>query len=272
MAATNVLRYKNYNFRLHDISRETLSLDIESLISKNNSEGCKYIIFINHNGYVGEDLIKLVNFCKYHSIILIEDSACAIGQWYKEKHAGTFGKVGCFSFSVPKIITTGQGGMIVTDDKCLAKRCREIIDQGSLSWRQTGFYKNVGINFKFNDILASFGLAQLSIIDTLLEKRYLIQKRFLDNGLNLQQFQTDNLSGTWMNILIDVDASTLMSKLNKNNIQSKMYYRPIHASIGLKYSSKDYPNSTYAFRRTLYLPSSLTLTNLQIDNICRCIE
>jgi len=261
IAATNVIRYNKNNFQLYDINKKTLSLDIKEF--KKNPTKC--IIYINHNGYVGKDLEDLSEYCKKNKIKFIEDSACALGQRYNGKHAGTFGDIGCFSFSVPKILTTGQGGMIVTNDKLLRDRCKEIIDQGSLTWRKDGYHLNTGLNFKFNDILASLGLIQLNKINQLLEKRATIQKRFIDYGLDLHSYKTDNDTGTWMNILLNVNTKKIMMKLKERGIQSKMYYKPINKSINLM---GYYPNTEYIYSHSLYLPSSLTLTEDQIDHIC----
>jgi len=265
IAATNAVRYLHHRPKLYDIDRKTLSLSIDKFIEKPTH--C--IIYINHNGYVGEDLVKLKEFCNNKSILFIEDAACALGQRYNGKHAGTFGDIGCFSFSVPKLLTTGQGGMIVTNDTYWNKRCRELIDHGSLTWREDGFHRNIGVNFKLNDMAAALGLAQLERIDELLELRKEIYNRYITNGITLHSFGT---ASTWMNILVDSDAFNLMQKLKENNIQSKMYYRPIHKAIGLVNRCKEFSSTIYAYHHSLYLPSSLTLTNNQIDRICEIIQ
>lgn len=270
IAAVNCVRFLGAYPRLVDIRKETLCMDpdkIESLINKNT----KAIIFINHNGYVGEDVYKVKDICRKHRIYMIEDSACGVGQWYKGKHAGTIGDIGCFSFAVPKILNTGQGGMIVTKYLKYYGRCKEIVDQGSLSWRKNGLHKFIGVNFKFNGILASFGLAQFKILDELLENRYKIFSWYVDNGINLYYFDVDKKTGPWMNIYLSDNAKVLREELIKEGIESKLLYKPAHVSLG-RCGEAEFPITEEIYEKALYLPSSLSLTKKDVDRICKIIK
>jgi len=269
IAATNALRFLGATPILIDINEETLCLDFE--LTKKFCENNKVdaVIFINHNGYVGTNLVNIINFCKEKNIPTIEDAACALGQWYKGKHAGTFADIGCVSFSVPKVITTGQGGLLITNNDSLAQRSREIVDQGSTTWRKDGYHKNFGLNFKFNEVAAALGIAQWDRIEEIFKIRQNNYERYSEHGLKLNYYSTDKLNGPWMNVLIKVDAKLIMDELNKHKIQSKMYYRPTHQSIGL--NTLSYPVSEKVFKETLYLPSSFNLKNNDIDLICDII-
>lgn len=270
IAAVNCIRFLGAYPRLVDIRKETLCMDpdkIESLINKNT----KAIIFINHNGYVGKDVYKVKDICRKHRIYMIEDSACGLGQWYKGKHAGTIGDIGCFSFAVPKILNTGQGGMIITKYLKYYGRCKEIIDQGSLSWRKNGIHKFIGINFKFNDILASYGLAQFKVLDKLLEKRYEIFSWYLDNGIDIQYFDTDKKTGPWMNIYLADNAEELQVGLKKEGIESKLLYKPVHVSLDRR-GEAEFPITEEICEKALYLPSSLNLIKEDVDRISNIIK
>lgn len=270
IAATNVVRFLKAKLILVDINRNTLCLDVERMKEACSKNDVDAVVFINHNGYVGQDLLKVVEYCRENDIKIMEDAACALGQWYNGKHAGTFGDIGCFSFSVPKVITTGQGGMIVTDDGDLALKCRKIIDQGSVTWRKDGYHVGVGLNFKFNEILAALGLAQLKNLDRIFAMRRTNYNRFINRGLNLHYYPAEINNGPWMNILLDVNAKKLMEKLAKHDIQSRMYYRPIHQSMGI--FSYNYPEADRVYENTLYLPSSFSLKSEDIDYICEVIQ
>jgi perosamine synthetase len=268
IAAMNVAGFTHTKeIQIVDIDYKTLCMNYDLL--KSRIDNTDVVLFINHNGYVGTELEKIRDLCSEKQKLLIEDAACALGQVYNSKHAGTFGDIGCFSFSVPKIITTGQGGMIVTTGKDFAKRCREVIDQGSTTWRQDGYHQSIGLNFKMSDIAASYGIAQMKNIDKLLKIRHDNQKVLLDIGLNLVIYKTDNPTGTWMNILVCPDAKQIQSYLHKKGISSKLYYRSIvDATTGKDNSSI----GDLAYRTCLYLPSSLTLTKKDLEYIGKVVN
>lgn len=267
IAAINCARFLDMQIQLVDINPLTLCMDPYTL--KKVIHKVDLVAFINHNGYVGDDLLKIRDLCRKEKKILIEDAACALGQRYDGIHAGNFAELGCFSFSVPKIVTTGQGGMIITNSDIIAYECRKIVDQGSTTWRKDGLHKGIGLNFKLSNIAASYGLAQIKRIDDLLDIRYKNQKRMLDRNLNLVTYVTDCPTGTWMNILRCSDAEEMMNYLNAKGIESKMYYKPTNIAIG----NTDTNSVAYTIYKTkLYLPSSLTLTDNQIDYICETIN
>ena len=108
---------------------------------------------MNFSGHTGAPLVEVAALCNAKGLPLIEDAACALGHRYNGKSAGSFGTVGCLSFSVPKIVTTGQGGAVVTDDKAVADRAAAFIDHGDLEWRRTNLNRGIGTNLRFNDVL-----------------------------------------------------------------------------------------------------------------------
>lgn len=271
IAAVNVVKFFKATPVFVDIKPSTLCMNPD-LIEEKITEKTKFIVFINHNGYVGEDVKKIRLLCDNYNITMIEDAACALGQRYEGSHAGTTGHIGTFSFSVPKIITTGQGGMIVTNIPKKDLFFREMVDQGSTTWREDGLHKNIGVNFKFNDILASYGLLQLKLIDRLLSIRYFNFMRYRENGIGIKTYKTDNKTGTWMNVWVaktEEIALKTQKKLKNAGFQSKFLYKPPHIMFDLDDSL--FPVSSDLYRRTLYLPSSLTLTIEDIDKICNVI-
>lgn len=271
IAATNAVRFLGATPVFIDINEETLCLDFEHFKNYCDNNVVDAVIFINHNGYVGPDLVKVIDLCKERDIFTIEDAACALGQWYNGKHAGTRADMGCFSFSVPKVITTGQGGLLITNNDYLAQRSREIIDQGSTTWRRDGYHKNVGLNFKFNEISARLGTVQWKKIENIFKIRQENYERYTKHGLKLHYYPADKPNGPWMNILTKVNAESVMNKLAMQGIQSKMYYRPTHCSVGLNKCTK-YPIADKIFKETLYLPSSFNLNNDDIDLICDIVK
>ena len=172
VATANVVKFTNLKLKLVDISSENLCMcpkDLEKKISKFS----KVVIYTHMNGRIGE-IIKIRNICKKYNLFLIEDSAHAIGSYYKNKHVGNFGIAGSFSFSMPKLITMGQGGAIVTNNTSLAKKLRLYKDFGR---RKSGadVHDYFGYNFKITDMQSVIGLSQLNDLSWRIKKK----KRFL---------------------------------------------------------------------------------------------
>jgi len=122
----------------------------------------KAVCFVNFSGYTGENLVEAIRLCTERRVAWIEDAECAFGHRHRGRAAGTFGSVGTYSFSVPKVVTTGQGGAVVTNDSEAYKRAAAYIDQGDLEWRRTNLNRAIGTNLRFSDLQASLGLCQKS--------------------------------------------------------------------------------------------------------------
>lgn len=149
---------------LTDIENKSLNLDLEKL-HKTITKKTKAIMPVNFNGR-STNMETLHEIAEKNSLMLIEDAAHSLGSYFDKKHQGTSGEFGVFSFSTPKIITTGQGGMIVTNNKKLYERCMQLKDFG----RNVGVKKNmikafehttIGYNFKFTEFQAAIGIAQM---------------------------------------------------------------------------------------------------------------
>lgn len=259
LAGANVIKFLGYEIEFVDIRKETMCLD-PKLLKLDDSVGA--VVFVNHNGYCGEDLRKIKQMCFEKHILLIEDSAQALGT----PNAGRSGFFGIYSFSVPKLVTTGQGGVVITDDKYLATKIKELRDHGD-NWRQDKIHKFVGLNLKFNDILAAFGISQLKNLDNLLEER----KRVFDEyrkHIKLIDYDKDS---TWMVIYKTKKADKIIEALKKENIQAVKYYRPITNNPSFLSNTK-YKVAEYVYKHYLYLPSSLCLKNEDIAEICKIIQ
>jgi len=268
-AAVNACRFLRLKPVLVDIKYDTLCMDPSILIEK-ITDKTRAIVFINHNGYMGNDVYKVREICNKHNIFMIEDSACGLGCWSDTgHHAGTIGDVGILSFGVPKLITTAQGGMLITNNEKLANRAREIIDHGSLTWRKDGLHKNTGINFKFNDILSSLGVSQMNNITEILEKRYEIYKWYIKYGIKLHYWNKNTCYGPWFMINMNENAQEIHEKLKKKNIQTKFLYHGIHKSID---ENGEYSITDKVYKEALYLPSSLHLEDSDIKYISSIIK
>ncbi len=261
LAGANACRFLGHEVQLVDVKRDTMCMDPDLVAKALFSNEIDCVMFVNHNGYDGPDIDRIKQICDDHRVCLIEDSSQALGM----SRAGRTGKVGIFSFSVPKLITTGQGGAIITDDDCVATNCRAWRDHGD-NWRKTKRHERIGGNFKFNDILAAYGLSQLEDIDRLLEyrrevfDRYRLHLELKDHGYN----------STWMVLYDSPCANATIEALREIKIQAVKYYRPINHNPPYT-SNTTYPVAEDLYTTTLYLPSSLTLEKSEIDRICKGI-
>lgn len=203
-------------------------------------------------------------------LTVIEDACQSFGSMHNGKYLGTFGKVGCFSFSPHKIISAGNGGCIVTNDDEIASKVRKLKNFG----RETGgadTHDEVGYNFKFTDIQASFMLPQFREIQSRLEKKNNIYKRYYDA---LKGIMRPHTGTPWfVDVYVD-DKEELAASLAEQGIGTRMMY-PILTTQKPFSNYQIYGDSTadvsYA-TRGLWLPSSLSLTDDQIDSVIHTIQ
>jgi len=200
---------------------------------------------------------------------MIEDSSQAIGmpQHVGAIMAGRIGDVGIFSFSVPKLVTTGQGGAIITDNDEIAATCTELRDHGDNNWRKTRIHQKVGGNFKFNDILAAYGLSQLNDLEELLSQR----KQVFDYYREHVPIMDYGYDSTWMVIYQTSKADEIIGALSRNNISAVKYYKPINQNTHFV-DGDSYPVAERVASQLVYLPSSLSLTKDEVDTVCRVIN
>jgi len=259
LAGANAARFLGYDVRLVDVRAETLCMDPEK-IRIGPEVGA--VMFVNQNGYVGEDVQRTKSICDKAGIPMIEDSSQGIGI----SGAGREAAVGVFSFSVPKLVTTGQGGAVFTDDPEIAKRCGQLRDHGD-GWRQTRRHKHLGVNFKFNDILAAYGFAQLEDLDRLLQRRKRIFDWYRDD-LDIIDYGRES---TWGVIYRSAHSDAIIEKMSNHGVQAMKYYVPISRNPPYA-TDEEYPIAEMLYRELVFLPSSLTLRRGQIKTITRLIK
>ena len=160
-----------------DINSQTYNID-SALIEDKITDKTKAIIPVHTFGQPAE-IDEIIELAEDHNLKVIEDAACALGAKYKDKYAGTLGDMGCFSFHARKGITTGEGGMVVTDNKNIAEKIRNLSVFGMTSaWdreKSTEFiipeFTELGYNYKMSDITAAIGVAQLKKLDKIVERK-----------------------------------------------------------------------------------------------------
>ena len=261
-----------------DIDLKTYNVNPESIEEK-ITERTKAIIPVHTFGQPAE-MDKIMEIAKDHNLKVIEDVACALGAKYKNKHAGTIGDVGCFSFHARKGITTGEGGMVVTNDKNLADKIRNLSVFGMTSaWdreKSTEFiipeFTAVGYNYKMSDITAAVGVAQLRKLDRIIERKRELAKYWDEKLQEMDFIEAPYVSKNVKHIyqsyvaLVDkcINRNTLIETLMKTGIQTQIgtyasHIQPVYNS------NQKCPNSLEIFNRSLALPMYYMLTEEDID-------
>lgn len=254
-----------------DVDENNLCLDLNSA-SKRISKKTKALMYVSFNGRSG-DMNVVKNFCKENNLYLIEDAAQSLGSKWNGKHLGTFGTLGSYSFSVPKIISTGQGGALVTSSKEIYNRIENIKDFGRIK-SGVDIHTSMGWNFKFTDLQAIIGLEQFKKLKRRIKRKKEIYLRYFKNLKDTKQvkFIDTNLSQTapWFIDIYIRERNKLMAYLEKKGIGTRIIYPAINTQkiYEEKFPSKNFPVSYEYSHRGLWLPSSVKLTNNQIDYIC----
>lgn len=273
IASPNAVKLCGAEPVLVDIEKTSLCLDIEEVKKKITSK-TKVIMHVSINGRAG-DLDRLVDLCRERNIFLVEDAAQAFGSFYKGKHLGNYGVIGSFSFSSPKIITTGQGGALITNDENLYKKICKIKDFGRVSGG-VDVHDDWGWNFKFTDLQAAFGIAQIRKMPERTKRKkeiYQLYKKCL-TGFNEVRFietNLDEVSPWFIDILVN-DPVKLRDFLKVEGVGTRVFYPPISDQIIYKKEEDEYPNAVNVAYRGLWLPSSVSLTDDQVKYICEKIK
>ena len=261
-----------------DINSQTYNID-PALIEDKITDKTKVIIPVHTFGQPAE-MDKIREIAEDHNLKVIEDAACALGARYKNKYAGTIGDIGCLSFHARKGITTGEGGMVVTDDESLADKIRDLSVFGMTSaWNREKSDKfiipeftELGYNYKMSDITAAVGVAQLKKLDKIIERKRELAKYWDDNLREMDfieaPYVSENVKHIYQSYIALVD-----KRINRNKLIETLMKKGIQTQIGTYashiqpvYNSEDKcPNSLDIFNRSLALPMYYMLKEEDID-------
>lgn len=256
-----------------DVERESLCMDYEKM-KMAVTERTKAVMLVSINGRYPSDIEHIVEFCEERGIVLIEDAAQSLGSFYKEKHIGRYGKIGSFSFSAPKIITTGQGGALITDDKALFERIRLIRDFGRASGG-SDHYLTKGWNFKFTDLQAVVGLEQMKKLPQRVGRKKELGKiyeRELRGIPEIELIETDFINTPpWFFDILCERRDELMRYLKTKEIGSRPFYPALHKEPAFRCEG-NFPNAEYVADHGLWLPSAVSLSDETVERICGVIK
>ena len=263
---------------LVDVDPTNLLIDEKSLL-KNINRKTKFVIPVHISGR-GSNIKKILKICKKKNLKVIEDAAEALFSKFDNKYLGSFSNTGCFSFAPNKIITTGQGGAVVTDKKKIYLKLLKLKDQGrtaSKVFGQEDVYNEEGYNFKFTNLQSSLGISQLTDIDWRKKKLIKIHKFYIKNINQNSNFRFINFKLTegelplWTDVFCS-KRKKLIIFLKKKGIICRVFWKPLNKCGLYKKSFANFPNSKKLQQKLMWLPSSLTLSLNKQRRICNLIN
>ncbi len=280
VATSNAIKYCGAEPLFIDVDKKTMGLSakkLENYLENNcevkNNKYClnkktKKIISaclpMHTYGYPLE-IDKIYKLCKKFKIKLIEDCAESLGSFYNSKHTGNFGNVACFSFNGNKIITTGGGGMIVTNDSRIARKARHIISTSKLKHKWEFNHDEIGYNYRMPNINAALGLAQIEQIKKNIKTKEGIYLKYLNfckkNNFKIFNPIEKTIPNYWLNILIAKnikERNHILNSTHKNNIFTRPAWKLLHTLPMFKKCQKEnLSNSKWLADRIICLPSGI---------------
>jgi len=231
------------------------------------------------------DIDPLIDLANQYKLLVIEDAAEMHGQTYKNRLCGSFGHISTFSFYANKNITTGEGGMIVTNSKSLRDRCRSLRNL-CLQDKKRFIHSELGWNYRLTNIQAAIGLAQLERLEEIVEKKRRIGRWYnnlLNNleGISLPLENTDYANNIyWVyGIVINKDnlnVEDLINLLKIEGIGSRPFFYPLHLQPVLvdykKFNNTKFPVSEKISKQGLYLPSGLGISHTEIKKVANVLR
>ena len=288
IASANSIAYCQAEPLLVDVDRKNWQMDLNLLheflsgetrskngqcIYKKTGQRIKAIMPVHVLGNIGDmDLLRSIAI-KFH-LEIVEDATEALGSFYKKKHSGTLGKFGCFSFNGNKIITTGGGGMIVTNDKKLALKAKHLTTQAKSDPFEY-IHDETGYNYRLVNILAAMGVAQMEQFEKFLSRKVQI-KKFYDSrlknisGIEFQEVGKNIQPNNWLYTVSHPLKTKILKFLNSHEVQSRPLWVPMNRlpmfRKNLFVSRKDISGALYA--NCFSLPCSTGITDQELEKVC----
>lgn len=281
VATCNAISYCGAKPVFVDVERETLGMSPESLrdyltnyctqknnkiFSKKTERRVSAVVPMHTFGHPCR-IDEIAQICAEFNIPLVEDSAESLGSYYKEWHTGSFGLLGVLSFNGNKTITTGGGGMIITQDEALAKRARHLTTTAKIAHPYEYVHDEIGYNYRLPNLNAALGVAQMEQLDGILKNKQQLAERysqfFKDSGVEFVAAPKNSVSNYWLNSVVLKDRLQRDEFLETTNRQGVMT-RPIwslmnHLPMFKNSQTNGLDNSISLEERVVNIPSSILI-------------
>lgn len=262
----------------------TWNMDI-NLVEERITPRTKAIMVVHIYG-LPTDMAPVLHLAEKYGLKIIEDAAEAHGQTYQDQPCGSFGDISTFSFYPNKHVTTGEGGMILTDSDALAERCRSLRNLCFQPGKRF-VHEELGWNFRMSNLQAALGVAQLERLDEFVSIKRRMGARYTEllkgtPGIQLPLEKTryaDNIYWVYGLVLDDAlpfDGNDAMARLNELGVGTRpffwsMHEQPVFRTMGL-FAGERYPVAERIARRGFYVPSGMALTDEQIERVAAAVK
>ncbi|OHW61982.1 putative pyridoxal phosphate-dependent aminotransferase EpsN [Andreesenia angusta] len=282
VASVNPIIYVGAEPVFVDVDRDTYVMNAEK-IEELITDRTKAIIPVHIYGHP-VDMDRVNEIAKKHNLFVIEDATESLGSTYKGKHTGTIGDFGCFSFNGNKLITTGAGGMLVTDNKDLGERAKYLSNQAkTIEPNGDMVHLDIGYNFRMPNILAAMGCAQLEKIEEYIEAKEYNAECYNERlkevtGITLPIQKDGSFNVNWLYaILIEDQFGTsrdeLIQKMKECGIETRPFFHPLHEmELYKKYKRGSMEITEELKGKGLCLPSSVDLKSEEIEKVCKALR
>lgn len=291
IASANSIHYCNASPLLVDVFTNTWQLDVVLLekflgehtytkdnecFLKENHRRIKAIMPVHVLGNMCE-MKKLQEISQKYHLSIVEDATEALGSYQNDKHAGTFGDFGCFSFNGNKIMTTGGGGMIVTDNETFAKRAKHLTTQAKSDSFEY-IHDEIGYNYRMVNLLAAMGVAQLEQMPQFLLRKAQIntfyREQFKDLPIIFQENTKNTNPNHWLFTICAENQKKFIKYLTENQIQVRPFWLPMNMLAMFKddlYVTED-NNSFKVYEKSVSLPCSTGITDVELEKVAQCVK
>tara|TARA_Y100000004_G_scaffold48606_1_gene53537 strand:+ start:2045 stop:3139 length:1095 start_codon:yes stop_codon:yes gene_type:complete len=277
IASANAIKYTGADPVFVDCLEDTWQIDPKDVLRKITPK-TKAIMPVHLYGHPA-NMDAICQIALDNNLFVVEDCAEAFGSKYKDRHVGSFGDVSAYSFFGNKTITTGEGGMVVTNNPALHDKILKLKSQGLVSGRQY-WHDVIGYNYRMTNIQAAIGCAQLESSDKILEQKRALAHYYMDHFQNTeiswQKESDDVLHSYWMfNVIMDIDINqrnTMMDKLNEKGIETRPLFYPIHTMPIYYKKNEIHPVCEKINSTGFSIPSYPELNTNQLDYIADSIK
>ncbi|HEX3358964.1 MAG TPA: DegT/DnrJ/EryC1/StrS family aminotransferase [Tepidisphaeraceae bacterium] len=284
VASANCILFVDAKPVFVDIEPQTLNIDI-SKVQAAITPKTRAIVAVEAFGHPG-GMVELEQIAQKNELILIEDSCEGFGGFANQRAIGSFGRASVFGFYPNKQITTGEGGMIVTDDDTLANSCRALRNQGreGMNWLA---HQRLGYNYRLSELAAALGVAQCERLDEILEGRRRVALAYINRLMTNRYLILPTISEgdlmSWFVFVVRLndlfepdDRDTIIHDLRAAGIGCNVYFPPIHLQPYMTekfgFKAGDFPICEYVANRTIALPFFTKMTEYQINRVCDTLD
>jgi len=291
IASVNSIKYTGADPVLMDVDPHTWQMDLDLLeqflkeeteqkrgecVYRKTSRVIRCIMPVHVLGNIC-DMDRLMQLAKQYNLQVVEDATESLGSYYKGKHSGGFGEIGCFSFNGNKIITTGGGGVIVTNNEEIAKKAKHLTTQAKSDPFEY-IHDEIGYNYRLVNVLAAMGVAQMELLPSFIQRKKQIdafyRSRLAGVGdIQFQKIPADVDANCWLFTFSSSKQKEILKVLNDHQMQSRPFWVPMNQlrmfANDVYYHNTDVSGSIY--KQCLSIPCSTYITDDELAGVAEKI-